>query len=254
MSVVWTFLSTGLDVAPILGIVLGFQYLVIRQPVPNLPRVLFGFLLVWLGLALFLVGLEVALFPLGELMASQLTSEALLPKPEGGERSWLDYRWVYLFAFAIGAATTIAEPSLIAVGIKAGEMSGGAIQPFALRVAVALGVAIGIGLGALRIVIGFPLVGLIVGAYAVVLVQTFTCPKFIIPLAFDSGGVTTSTITVPIVAALGLGIASAIPGRSPLLDGFGMIALASIFPIITVMGFAQIVAWRQRRAADEEES
>ena len=251
MAIVDIGLSTLLDVAPIAAIIFGFQYVVIRRPVPHLPRVLAGFGFVWLGLCLFLLGLEQALFPLGELMASQLTSDELLADSEAG-RSWTDYVWVYLFAFAIGAATTIAEPSLIAVGLKAGELSGGALEPFSFRIAVALGVAVGISLGSLRIVTGFPLPWLIVGAYAVVIVQTLFTPKSIVPLAFDSGGVTTSTITVPIVAALGLGLATSIPGRNPLVDGFGMIALASIFPMITVMGYAQLADALQRRRRRRE--
>ncbi len=247
-------IATARDLVPIMVLLFGAQYFVIRKRVPRLPRVLVGFLFVGLGLALFLFGLEKALFPLGTLMAEQLTSAEFLPPSEGGVRPFTDYAWVYLFAFAVGGATTIAEPSLIAVAMKAGEMSGGAIQPYALRVAVAFGVAIGITLGTLRIVLGFPLEWIIFSGYSVVLLQTLTSPKFIIPLAYDSGGVTTSTITVPIVTALGLGLATAIPGRSPLLDGFGMIALASVFPIISVMGFAQIAAWRNRKKSPPEES
>jgi hypothetical protein len=249
-----TLLDTALDVAPIAAVLFGCQYLVIRRPVPRLGRVLLGFGFVWVGLSLFLVGLERALFPLGELMARQLTSDALLPTPDPSGRSWTDYGWVYAFAFAVGAATTIAEPSLIAVGLKAEEISGGAIRPFSFRVAVALGVAVGITLGAMRIGLGVPLEWIIIAAYAVVIVQTPFAPRMIVPLAYDSGGVTTSTITVPIVAALGLGLASAVPGRSPLLDGFGMIALASIFPIISVIGYAQLAALRQRREREPEET
>lgn len=252
MSLLQTLLSTARDVAPIAAVLFGCQYLVIRRPVPHLPRVLLGFVFVLLGLALFLVGLEQALFPLGELMAKQLTSEALLPTPGPAGRAWTDYGWVYAFAFAVGAATTIAEPSLIAVGIKAEAISGGAIRPFPFRVAVAFGVAVGISLGAVRIVLGFPLAWLIMAAYGVVILQTLFAPRMIVPLAYDSGGVTTSTITVPIVAALGLGLASAVPGRSPLLDGFGMIALASIFPIITVIGYAQLAELRGRRRREQE--
>lgn len=248
MSMLGILGSTLFDIAPIAAIIFGFQYLVVRRPIPRLRAVLLGFVFVWVGLSLFLMGLERALFPLGELMATQLTSPEALPERSGepSSRSWLDYGWVYLFAFSIGAATTIAEPSLVAVGLKAEDVSAGVIRAFPLRVAVALGVAIGISLGALRIVTGFPLHWLILIGYAIVIVQALTAPRIIIPLAFDSGGVTTSTITVPIVAALGLGVASAIPGRSPLVDGFGMIALASVFPIITVMGYAQIAEARRR--------
>ncbi len=240
--------TTLFDLMRILAVIFGFQYLVIRRPIRHLKRAFLGLLLVFLGLALFLFGLERALFPLGAIMAEQLTSPEFLPAlAEGLERHWTHYYWVYLFAFAIGASTTIAEPALIAVSIKAGEVSGGIINPFGLRVAVAVGMAFGITLGSWRIVTGGPLHYMVIGAYLLVIVQTLRSPKFIIPLAFDSGGVTTSTITVPIIAALGLSLASAIPGRSPVMDGFGMIALACLFPIITVMGYAQITEWRHRR-------
>jgi len=249
MSDVWIILRvTMLDLLPILAVIFGFQYLVIRQPIPHVRRALIGLLLVLLGLALFLFGLERALFPLGSIMAQQLTSAEFLPPLANGlERHWSDYYWVYLFAFAIGASTTIAEPALIAVSLKAGEVSGGTIDPFMLRFAVAIGMASGITLGSWRIVTGVPLHYMVIGAYLLVILQTLRSPKSIIPLAFDSGGVTTSTITVPIIAALGLSLASSIPGRSPLMDGFGMIALACLFPIITVMAYAQIADWRYRR-------
>ncbi|MBE0482539.1 MAG: DUF1538 domain-containing protein [Bacterioplanes sp.] len=240
--------STALDILPIVAIIFGFQYGIIRKPIKHLSRVLVGFLLVLLGLTFFLLGLEKALFPMGELMAIQLTSDAFLPAlGTAAERHWSDYYWVYIFAFTIGATTTIAEPSLIAVAIKAEEISGGTINPLMLRLAVALGMAIGITLGTWRIVMGYPLHWFVLIAYALVILQTLRSPKSIIPLAFDSGGVTTSTITVPIIAALGLGLATNIPGRSPILDGFGMIALACLFPIITVMGYAQLAAWLEQR-------
>ena len=248
-------LSTSFDIAPIIAIIFGFQYLVIRKKVHRLPQVIVGFVLVLLGLSLFLLGLEKALFPMGSMMAEQLTSPSFLPTlAEGVQRHWSDYYWVYIFAFTIGASTTIAEPSLIAVSIKAGEISGGTINPFILRIAVALGMAIGITLGTWRIVMGLPLQGFILGAYLLVIIQTLRSPKSIIPLAFDSGGVTTSTITVPIIAALGLGLATSIPGRDPLMDGFGMIALACLFPIITVMGYAQIAEWLEKRNRLRNES
>lgn len=248
MQFLSAFGSTLIDIAPIAAIVFFFQYVVVRKPVKSLPRVLVGFAMVWVGLSLFLFGLGQALFPLGDLMATQLVSTEVLPELATDEpRHWTDYYWVYLFAFAIGGATTIAEPSLIAVALKAGEISAGAIKPLALRIAVALGAATGICLGTWRIITGAPLHWLVIGAYVVVILQTFTAPRVIIPLAYDSGGVTTSTITVPIVTALGLGLASTIPGRSPLTDGFGMIALAVNFPIITVLGYAKLAEWLERR-------
>lgn len=250
LSIGMTLLATLRDVLPIAAIIFGFQLLVLRRPVPKLKRVLVGFVYVLIGLALFLVGLEQALFPLGKLMAQQLTDPAFI---YGGVEKvaaaihWTDYKWVYLFAAAIGFATTIAEPSLIAVAIKANSVSGGSIGVWGLRIAVAIGVAVGIALGTFRIVTGTPLHYYIIAGYVVVIVQTVFAPRLIIALAYDSGGVTTSTVTVPLVAALGLGLASTVPGRSALIDGFGLIAFASLFPMITVMGYAQISAWRARR-------
>jgi len=237
-----TLKNTVVDVLPILSIILGFQLLVIRKPIPHVKQVGFGFIYVLIGLALFLLGLEKALFPLGKMMAEQLTAPEFI---HAGEEvltaiHWSDYTWVYIFAAAIGFSTTIAEPSLIAVAIKAEEVSGGAINSNSLRISVAIGVAVGIALGSYRIVVGHPIHYYIIAGYVIVVIQTFFCPKLIVPLAYDSGGVTTSTVTVPLVAALGLGLASTIPGRSPLIDGFGLIAFASLFPIISVMGYTQL--------------
>lgn len=241
------------DVLPIAAILIGFQLLVLRRRILNPARVGFGLLLVLLGLALFLEGLELALFPLGRLMAAQLTTPAFL-FGEGTETivafSWSDYLWVYVFAAAIGFATTVAEPALIAVSIKANQVSGGTITVNGLRFAVAIGVAAGVALGAFRIVTGTPLHWYIICGYVIVIAQTAVAPRAIIPLAYDSGGVTTSTVTVPLVAALGLGLAETIPGRSPLLDGFGLIAFASLFPMISVMAYAQISEWRTRRVRE----
>lgn len=237
-------LTTVRDVVPIAVVIFGFQLLVLRKPIPNMRRVLTGFAYVIIGLALFLQGLEQALFPIGRLMAEQLTSIDFISAGDSlKEIGWGDYYWVYLFAFAIGFSTTIAEPSLLAVALKANEVSGGAIGAWGLRLAVALGVAIGISLGAFRIVSGLPLHYFIITGYIVVVLQTFMSPKMIIPLAYDSGGVTTSTVTVPLVAALGLGLAENVPGRSALLDGFGLIAFASLFPIMAVMLYAQVAEW-----------
>ncbi|MFT7558952.1 MAG: hypothetical protein ACI93R_000855 [Flavobacteriales bacterium] len=230
----FTLLSTLRDVLPIAAIIFGFQIFILRAAVPALPRVLFGFVLVIVGLSFFLLGLEKALFPVGRLMAEQLKSM---------NDSTTGYMWVYIFAFAIGASTTIAEPSLIAVAIKANQVSGGAIGVWGLRIAVAIGVAFGITLGSWRIVTGYPIHWFIMAGYLIVVAQTFIAPKLIVPLAYDSGGVTTSTVTVPLVAALGLGLAENIPGRSALIDGFGLIAFASLFPIISVMAYAQFSEW-----------
>ncbi len=220
----------------------------IRRPIANIGRVALGFLYVLVGLAFFLQGLEMALFPIGKIMAQQLTAPEFISGIEQTseamkEVDWSQYYWVYVFALAIGFSTTIAEPSLLAVALKANQVSGGVIGVWGLRIAVAIGVAFGIALGSYRIITGTPLHWYIIAGYAIVIVQTLVAPRMIIPLAFDSGGVTTSTVTVPIVAALGLGLASNVPGRNPVFDGFGLIAFASLFPIISVMAYAQISAW-----------
>lgn len=243
-------LSTIKDVIPIAIIIFGFQFCVIRRRITNLRKVLVGFVYVVIGLALFLLGLEKALFPIGRLMAEQLTDPDFIRSWSDSSVAvfhWSDYFWVYIFAFTIGASTTIAEPSLIAVAMKANEVSGGTIGVWGLRIAVAVGVAIGISLGTWRIVTGYPIYWFIIAGYIAVVIQTIFAPKMIVPLAYDSGGVTTSTVTVPLVAALGLGLAETVPGRSALIDGFGLIAFASLFPIITVMAYAQIAALRTKR-------
>ncbi|MDH5632049.1 MAG: DUF1538 domain-containing protein [Gammaproteobacteria bacterium] len=253
-------LATIRDVVPIAAILFGFQIIVLRETIPHLKRTVIGFVYVLIGLALFLVGLEEALFPLGKLMAQQLTDPVFIhgtAETVAQLVRWQDYMWVYLFAAAIGFSTTIAEPSLIAVAIKAESVSAGSVGVWGLRIAVAIGVAIGIALGTYRIVTGTPLHYYIIAGYIVVIVQTVYAPRSIIALAYDSGGVTTSTVTVPLVAALGLGLASTVPGRSALLDGFGLIAFASLFPIITVMGYAQVGQWllsrhRKQRQQDAE--
>ncbi len=250
-----TLIATIRDVLPIATILFVFQFMVLRRPVANLKKVIFGFGYVILGLSLFLMGLELALFPLGEMMASQLTAPDFIGAGHSPDQAvmWSDYYWIYLFAFCIGFSTTIAEPSLIAVALKANQVSGGAIGVTGLRVSVALGVAIGIALGCYRIVVGDPIHYYIVAGYTVVVIQTFYAPKLIVPLAYDSGGVTTSTVTVPIVAALGLGLATTVPGRSALIDGFGLIAFASLFPMISVMGYAQIVEWLNKKSRSTAE-
>jgi len=242
-------LETLRDVAPIAAVVLVFQLLVFRKPFSNPHRLFVGFFYVILGITLFLEGLEMALFPLGDLMAQQLTAPDFIGAT-GTEIQvdWRAYFWVYLFAASIGFATTLAEPALIAVAIKASDISGGAISAWGLRLAVSVGVSIGLALGAYRIVTGTSLYAYIVAGYVIVMIQTAFAPKVIIGLAYDSGGVTTSTVTVPVVTALGLGLASTVPGRNPLLDGFGLIAFASVFPIITVLGYAQIAEWWSRCA------
>ncbi|WP_121628649.1 DUF1538 domain-containing protein [Poseidonibacter antarcticus] len=221
-SLIFGILAVVKDVIPILAIILFFQYAVLKKPIHNIKTVFLGFTLVILGLYAFILGLEMGLFSLGETMAYQLTkSNSVL--------------MIYAFAFAIGFSTTMAEPALMAIAKKAKDISDGKINDFALRLFVALGVAIGIALGAFRIVDGGHIHYYIIVGYFVVIILTFIAPKYIIPIAYDSGGVTTSTVTVPLVAALGIGLATNIEGRSPLIDGFGLIAFASLFPMITVM-------------------
>lgn len=242
LEIAQTFMATCRDVFPVLALIVGFQYIILRQPIPRLRQVVVGFGCVLIGLTLFLVGLEKALFPLGKIMAKQLSAPEFVfgtkIVPQGPD--WWAYGWVYVFAALIGFATTIAEPALIAVAYKANQVSGGTISQWGLRLVVAFGVAIGIALGTFRIITGTPLFLYIAAGYLIVVVQSIFAPKTIIPLAYDSGGVTTSTVTVPLVAALGLGLSATIPGRNPALDGFGLIAFASLFPIITVMAYAQV--------------
>jgi hypothetical protein len=241
------FLSTCRDVLPILALLVGFQLFVLRQPVPHPKRMIAGGVYVVIGLTLFLLGLDKALFPLGKMMATQLTEPTFLLGGAEAASEWSAYGWIYLFAALIGFSTTIAEPSLLAVAIKAKEVSGGGISQWGLRITVAIGVAFGISLGAFRIVTGTPLYLYILVGYVIVIIQTIFAPKMIVALAYDSGGVTTSTVTVPLVAALGLGLSEAVPGRNPALDGFGLIAFASLFPIISVMGYAQMTQWMTAR-------
>lgn len=225
------------DVLPIIAVITFFQYVIIKKPIAHLPKIVTGIVLVIIGLDAFIVGLEIGLFPIGETIAYQLTTM---------ENHWL----IYGFGFAIGFATTMAEPALIAIAMKASEVSSGNINQKMLRTSVAFGVAIGIALGCYRLVHGDVLHYYIIVGYIFVIIMTYFAPKYIIPIAYDSGGVTTSTVTVPLVAALGLGLAQNIEGRDPLIDGFGLIAFASLFPMITVMGYgviAQIMIKRSNK-------
>ena len=226
-SIISGMLKVVKDVIPILAIILFFQYGVIKKNIHNLKTVFFGFILVIVGLYAFVLGLELGLFKLGESMAYQLTQAGNV---------WI----IYAFAFAIGFSTTMAEPALMAIAKKSKEISDGKINDLILRLFVAVGVAFGIALGAFRIVDGGHIHYYIIVGYAIVVALTFIAPKYIIPIAYDSGGVTTSTVTVPLVAALGIGLATNIEGRSPLIDGFGLIAFASLFPMITVMAYGII--------------
>ena len=249
-------LQTLADVLPIILLLFVFQVVVLRRPLRNPGRKLIGLAYVVGGLALFGAGLESALFPLGRSMAAQLTAPDFLGVAEGVVGPPSAYLWVYVFAAAIGFATTVAEPALITVALKAEQVSAGTIRAFPLRLAVALGVAIGVALGTYRIVTGTPLYWYIVAGYLLVAAQTIWAQRIMIPIAYDSGGVTTSTVTVPVISALGISLAATIPGRSPIVDGFGLIAFASLFPIISVLAYAWTAAWvvRYRRRIGRREN
>lgn len=232
-------LRSLLDLAPIFAVVVIFQIGVIQQPIPDIGNLLIGTLLVVLGLTLFVQGLEQALFPIGETMAHAFARKG-------------NVFGLIIFAFALGFGTTIAEPALIAVADEAAQVAanGGVIQPsedardgyaFGLRLTVALSVGIAITIGVLRIIRGWPLHYLVISGYGAVLLMTIFAPPEIIGIAYDSGGVTTSTITVPLVTALGVGLASSIKGRNPMVDGFGLIAFASLTPMILVMVYGMLV-------------
>ena len=227
------------DLLPIILVIAFFQIVVIRQPLPNLLDVLLGGILVVFGLMLFVQGLEMGLFPIGETMAHALARKGSL-------------FWLLTFAFLLGFSTTVAEPALIAVSAEAADIAArsnlisstdAALRSYAwgLRLSVAFSVGVAILVGVLRILRGWPIHYLIIGGYVLVMLMTLIAPKEIIGIAYDAGGVTTSTVTVPLVAAVGVGLASIIKGRSPLLDGFGLIAFASLLPMIFVMGYGLVV-------------
>lgn len=246
LDFVWVLFYTLRDVLPILILIIFFQLVILKQPIPHLKKVVLGGIYVVLGLSLFLMGLDKALFPLGKIMATQLSDPSFIGGSESGKPNWWAYYWIYIFAALIGFSTTIAEPSLIAVAIKVGEVSVGTISQWGLRITVAIGVAFALTLGTFRIVTGTPLYIYILVGYIIVIIQTIFTPRKFIALAYDSGGVTTSTVTVPIVAALGLGLSNSVPERNPAIDGFGLIAFASLFPIIAVLGYAQFMDMKTR--------
>ncbi len=227
--------SSFLDLAPILAVVLVFQVLIIRQPIPDVADLIVGTLFVILGLTLFVQGLEQSLFPIGEAMAYAFARKGSL-------------FWLLTFSFCLGFGTTVAEPALIAIAQEAASIAAkaGIIEAgeeaktsyaLGLRITVALSVGFAILVGVLRIIRGWPLYYLIIGGYCGVIAITPFAPPEIIGIAYDSGGVTTSTITVPLVTALGVGLATAIKGRNPMVDGFGLIAFASLTPMVFVMAY-----------------
>jgi len=228
-------LSSLRDLAPIVLVIAFFQLVVLQQPIPNLGQLLGGLALVVMGLTFFVYGLEMGLFPIGETMAYAFARKGSL-------------LWLVLFAFALGFGTTIAEPALIAVadeaatvaadgGLIADDLAARESYALGLRYTVAISVGAAIVIGVIRILKGWPIQWLIMGGYLGVVVMTVVAPAEIIGIAYDAGGVTTSTITVPLVTALGVGLASSIRGRNPMTDGFGLIAFASLTPMIFVMGY-----------------
>jgi hypothetical protein len=234
-----TLLNSLRDLAPVILVIVFFQLLVLNQPVPDLAGLLGGILLVVLGLTFFIYGLEMGLFPIGESMARAFARKGSV-------------FWLLIFAFTLGFGTTVAEPALIAVADEAGKVAadGGVIAAtqqamdryaLGLRLTVALSVGLAIVIGVLRILKGWPIQYLIIGGYTTIVIMTAFAPRSIIGIAYDSGGVTTSTITVPLVTALGVGLASSIKGRNPMIDGFGLIAFASLTPMIFVMAYGMII-------------
>ena len=217
-----------MDVAPLLVVIFFFQLVVIGESFPNTPRMLAGIALVVAGLFLFMRGLELALFPLGESLAFSFAAKG-------------DVKILLAFAVAIGYTATMAEPALIVVAEKAEKITEGSLQAFTLRNTVAGGVAIGIALGCIRIILGHPIHYYFIAGYVMVMAMTAMAPTKIIGLAYDIGGVTTSTVTVPLVTALGVGLASSISGRNPLIDGFGLVAFAAMTPMVTVMIYGILV-------------
>jgi hypothetical protein len=240
IKAIWkAFFDSLRDILPIILVICFFQFAVLQQPIPNLGEITLGILFVVIGLTLFVQGLKIGLFPVGESMAYAFASKGSL-------------FWLLCFAFALGFGTTIAEPALIAVASEAaivaanGNMinnSAESMESYAdgLRYTVAFSVGIAIVIGVFRIIKGWPIQYLIGLGYIGVVVMTYFAPREIIGIAYDSGGVTTSTITVPLVTALGVGLASSIKGRNPMVDGFGLIAFASLTPMIFVMGYGMLV-------------
>ena len=227
------------DLLPIILVIAFFQLAVLQQPIPDFGDILIGILFVVIGLTLFVHGLNLGLFPIGETMAYAFASKGSV-------------LWLLLFAFALGFGTTVAEPALIAVADEAAIVaaSGAMIEDnaeareayaFGLRITVALSVGFAIVVGVFRIIKGWPIQYLIISGYIGVVIMTMFAPEEIVGIAYDSGGVTTSTITVPLVTALGVGLASSIKGRNPMIDGFGLIAFASLTPMIFVMGYGMMV-------------
>jgi hypothetical protein len=243
-----TAVATLLDVLMIVGFLLVFQRVVLGQKPLHPGSLAVGFIMIVVGLTLLLLGLDKALFPVGRLMVEQLTTvNAVAGATE--PQHWTQYYPVYGFAFAIAFGAALAEPALLAISRRVNEITGGAVRAGGLRVVAALGVACGVTLGCVRIVAGIPLHWCIAVIALIILIQTLFAPRTIVPLAYDAGGVSTTAVTVPVVIALGLGLAEQLPGRTPLIDGFGLIALACLMPAVTVLAYAQI-SWLVERIQD----
>jgi uncharacterized protein DUF1538 len=232
------FISVLIDILPLLGVIFFFQTFVIQKPFPHLEQTIMGIGFVVVGLFLFILGLENALFPLGERVATQFAQKG-------------NIIWIILFGFLLGFSTTIAEPALTVIANKAGQLvaDSGSIAKqesavssfvYGLRLTVAISVGLSTALGVIRIIKGWPLIWFILSGYGLIIITTFFAPKVIIGIAYDSGGITTSTITVPLVTALGIGLAVSIRGRNPMIDGFGLIAMASLAPILFVMLYGML--------------
>ncbi|PCJ11870.1 MAG: hypothetical protein COB04_18525 [Gammaproteobacteria bacterium] len=234
-----TLLASFRDLIPIVVVILIFQFFVVKQPLPSLADLMIGLMMVVIGLTLFIKGLDLGLFPIGNSMAHALAKKGSL-------------FWLIVFAFSLGFGTTIAEPALIAVASEAADVAARAGEigsteaikqeyAFGLRLTVAFAVGFAIVVGVIRIIKGWPIHVFIMIGYAGVITLTAFAPREIVSLAYDSGGVTTSTVTVPLVAALGVGLASSIKGRNPMVDGFGLIAFASLSPIIFVLLYGMFI-------------
>lgn len=240
LQLFWTVaLGAVFDITPIMAIALVFQLVVLRRRPAQLTSILWGLLYIIIGLTLFQIGLEMSLFPLGTMMAGQLVAPEFTGVVDDTV-AWQRYLWLYAFAAALGFATTLVEPTLIATSTRVEDLSGGVLGAREMRITVALGVALGLACGTLRIVVGTPLPYLIGTVLLVIAVQSFLAPKWVLPLAYDSGAIATSVVTVPLIAALGLGVATAVPGRSPAIDGFSLVFMALIFPVITILGYMQL--------------
>ena len=238
-AIIKSLLDSLRDLLPIILVIAFFQLVVLQQPIPDFTEIAIGILFVVIGLTLFVHGLNLGLFPIDETLAFEFAKKGSL-------------LWLLTFAFALGFGTTVAEPALIAVADEAaavaaeGDMiennpQARASYAYGLRITVAVSVGFAILLGVLRIIRGWPIQNLIIGGYLGIVIMTFFAPQEIIGIAYDSGGVTTSTITVPLVTALGVGLANSIQGRNPMIDGFGLIAFASLTPMIFVMAYGMVV-------------